>query len=217
MADKKLGLLVAGLNFARAAEDEFNDWYDSEHVPEREQCPGFINAQRWISIEDPKVSIATYDLKDSGVLKTPEYLSIGGPGLSPWSKRILKIVQRVCRYEGEQTLPGDGVAPANAGGLLLFAMNVAPEAEVDFNDWYNKEHVPNLATVPGCLSARRFVVNSGAPESPQKYVALYHLEKPEVCMSDEWKKAVDTPWTHRVRPHTRDRLRVLARRYSRKA
>ena len=88
MADKPMGLLVAGFNFSAVSEDEFNDWYDTEHVPERARTPGFINCERWIGAEDPKISIATYDLETLAVLQSPAYKAIGGVNLSPWSKRV---------------------------------------------------------------------------------------------------------------------------------
>ena len=28
-----MGLLVAGFNYATVSEEEFNDWYDTEHIP----------------------------------------------------------------------------------------------------------------------------------------------------------------------------------------
>ena len=98
----------------------------------------------------------------------------------------------------------------------MFAMNVAPEAEADFNAWYDEEHVPRLSAVPGCLSARRFRIASAMSEGKQRYLALYHLTSPEVCSSKAWKEAAVTPWTMRIRPHTRDRLRIPLRRYERK-
>jgi hypothetical protein len=99
--------------------------------------------------------------------------------------------------------------------MLFFAMNPVPEAEADFNAWYDQEHVPALAAVPGCLSARRFRIRNAASEGNHRYLALYHLSSPEVQTSEAWRKAVDTPWTHRIRPQTRDRLRIVLRRYSR--
>ncbi len=96
-------------------------------------------------------------------------------------------------------------------GLLLVAMNIAAEHEADFNDWYDEEHVPALAAVPGTLCARRYR-GSGAT---QRYAAVYHLAGPEVVDSAAWKAAVNTPWTERVRPHFRDFLRVRCRRYAR--
>ena len=110
------------------------------------------------------------------MLQSPGYRAIGGENLSPWSKRVTAKVERLLRYEGEQILPGDATAPANAGGLLLVGMTPAPEVETAFNAWYDKEHVPALAGVPGVLCARRFRTSGGGP----KYVALYHLTSPGV-------------------------------------
>ena len=83
------------------------------------------------------------------MLQSPGYRAIGGENLSPWSKRVTAKVERLMRYEGDQILPGDATAPANAGGLLLVGMTPAPEVETAFNAWYDTEHVPALAAVPG--------------------------------------------------------------------
>jgi hypothetical protein len=204
-----MGLLVAGMNYAGVAADEFNAWYDTEHVPERLRIKGFINAQRWLGADDPKISIATYDLDTPDVLASPAYQAIAGANLSPWSKRVIGRVQRICRFEAAQTVPGRLAAPANAEGMLMFAMNVVPEADAEFNAWYNEEHLPALAAVPGCLCARRFRMDGGT----HKYVSFYHLNAPELQASPAWRKAAGTPWTEKMRPHFRDPLRIVLRRY----
>jgi hypothetical protein len=205
------GTLIAAMNVGRAAEDEFQDWYDTEHLPERQRVPGFLLCERWIGAADRRVSVATYDLETVGVLQTPAYQAIGVENLSPWSRRVTSLVDRLMRFEGEQILPGDQLPPGNAGGLLLNAMNIAPEREAEFNDWYDKEHIPALAAVPGVLCARRFRGTSGN----RRYVALYHLATPEVVESDEWKQARQSDWTSRLQPHFRDHLRLVLRRYVR--
>lgn len=216
MAGTPMGLLVAGFDFSAVAEDEFNDWYDTEHIPERKRLKGFVNCERWLGADDPKVSIATYDLASLAVLESPEYRAIAGENLSPWSKRVSGKCRRICRFEAEQTLPGGLAAPVQgAGALLLFATDIAPEAEADFNAWYDQEHVPGLAAVPGCLAARRFLIRRAVSEGKQRYLALYHLAAPEVPLTDAWKRAVETPWTARVRPHLRGVLRLVLRRYAR--
>ncbi len=205
------GTLIAAMSIGRAAEDEFQDWYDTEHLPERQRVPGFLVCERWIGTADRRVSVATYDLETLGVLTSPAYLAIGGENLSPWSKRVTGQVDRLMRYEGDQILPGDQLPPGNAGGLLLNAMNIAPDLEAEFNEWYDKEHIPALAAVPGVLCARRFRGTSGN----RKYVALYHLATPDVVESDEWKQARQSDWTSRLQPHFRDHLRLVLRRYAR--
>jgi hypothetical protein len=204
------GILIAAMNIAEAAADEFHDWYDTEHLPERERVPGFLVCRRWLGTADPKISVATYDLDDVGVLQSPAYRSIAGDNLSPWSKRVTARVERLMRFEGEQSLPGDRLPPADAGGLLVNAMNVDPAAEAEFNEWYDNEHVPLLAAVPGVLCARRFRATS----ANRRYVALYHLVSPDVQATAAWKRAADTEWTRRMRPSFRDHLRLVCARYA---
>ena len=207
------GILIAAMDFTGVAEDEFHDWYDLEHIPERQRVPGFLTCERWIGAHKPKISVATYELDNVDVLKGDAYRAIGGENLSPWSKRVTAKVGMLMRFEGEQILPGDQSAPKDAPALLLNAMSVAPEHEHEFNEWYNSEHIPALAAVPGTLCALR-CRGTGAK---QRYVALYHLASPEVPDSAAWKKAANTPWTERMRPHFRDHLRIVSRRYTRSA
>ena len=204
------GILIAGFDFSGCAEDEFHDWYDLEHLPERQRVPGFLLCQRWIGAAAPKRAIATYDLGTIDVLKSASYRAIAYENLSVWSKRVTSRCERLIRHEGEQILPGDRLPPADARALLINAMNVAPEHEAEFNEWYDKEHIPALAAVPGTLCARRFRALAGT----HRYVALYHLAGPEIPDSSAWKSAANTPWTERMRPHFRDHFRLVCRRYT---
>src|SRR5438309_634316 len=98
-----------------------------------------------------------------------------------------------------------------AKGILIPVVDFSGIDEHEFHEWYNTEHIPALAAVPGTLCARRYR-GSGAA---QRYVAVYHLASPEVPDSAAWKKAANTPWTERMRPHFRDHLRIVSRRYTR--
>jgi hypothetical protein len=86
------------------------------------------------------------------VLRSKAYASIAYSNLSVWSKRVTAMCKRLLRFEGTQIAPGDAVAPEGAQALLLNAMNVAPEAEDDFNAWYGQEH---LAALAGAIGRRR--------------------------------------------------------------
>jgi hypothetical protein len=207
------GLLVAGFNYSNVSADEFHDWLDTEHIPERVRTPGFMQIHRWLGAADPKISIVTYELESYEVLHSAKYLAISQANMSPWSRRVSGRCQRICRFEAMQTRPGRQEAPSRAGGLLLVAMNVAPEHEDDLNRWYNEEHVPALAAVDGVLAARRFRMPGGT----HRYLATYHLESPEVQATSRWEKAVRTEWTVRLRPHFRDVLRLVLRPYVRGA
>ena len=70
------GLLVAAFDFSTAHADEFHDWYDLEHIPERMAVAGFGACERWIGDEQPALSVATYDLDSVDVLRSKAYASI---------------------------------------------------------------------------------------------------------------------------------------------
>ena len=208
------GLLFASFDFSTAHADEFHDWYDLEHIPERLRVPGFLNAERWIGDENPNITVATYDLESLGVLQSAPYKAIGYENSSVWTKRVTAMAHRIMRFTGEQLVPGDLAAPSGAGALLVASMNVDPAAEPEFNEWYNAEHLPQLGAVPGVLSARRY--SSSAADRERKYLALYHMTGPDVPNGDAWKKAADTEWTRRLRPHFRDLLTFRCHRYVRR-
>jgi hypothetical protein len=205
------GMLLVAFDYTNAHADEFHDWYDQEHIPERQRVPGFGTCERWISVANPKHAVASYELDSLDVLQSAPYKAIAYDNLSVWSKRMGRIAQRMLRFDGQQTLPGDLVAPAGAGALLVNAMNVDAAHEAEFNEWYDHEHIPGLAKVPGTLCARRYRDGTGT----HRYLALYHLASADVPQSQAWKDAAGTPWTARLRPHFRDHLRILARRYVR--
>jgi hypothetical protein len=209
------GLLFMAFDFSTAHEDEFHDWYDLEHVPERLRVPGFLNAERWIDEQNPKIHVATYDLDNVGVLASPAYRAVGGDNQSVWTKRVTGLCRRIMRFEGEQLVPGDLAGPPNAGALLVASMNVDSADEPEFTEWYDTEHLPQLAAVPGVLTARRFRATDSGSE--RRYLALYHLRDGAVSRSDAWTRAANTAWTERMRPRFRDTLILRMNRYQRQA
>ena len=116
--------------------------------------------------------------------------------------------------------------PINSRYLFSAAMDVEPAKEALFNEVYDREHVPNLLTVPGVIAVARFkceeltlsiggerkrIVIEGEP----RYSALYEVESPEVLVSDAWAKAVEQGrWPGEVRAFTKNRRHVLYRRIS---
>ena len=98
-------------------------------------------------------------------------------------------------------------------GIFMVYVDIDAQHAPEFNEWYNTEHIPMLAAVPGVLCARRFRATS----ANRRYVALYHLVSPDVQATSAWKSAADTEWTRKLRPHFRDHLRLVCKRYTRAA
>ena len=73
--------------------------------------------------------------------------------------------------------------------------------------WYDREHMPGLAAVPGCVRARRFVNQDGGPRS----LACYDLVARETLGSPPWLAVRGSAWSGRVRPNFRNTKRTMFR------
>jgi len=197
------GLLLTMTEPPPEMDEEFNAWYDSEHLPERLSIPGFISARRWVDRGAPVGSgkyLATYELERPQVLETAAYLAHVGDNFTPWSKRCLSRCKPFRRWACAQILPGDALPDAAARALFLACGDVPAEHEKEFNDWYDREHIPLLSAVPGVLRARRFFDPKGEP----RYIALYELADASVAGSSAWNVALETEWARRIDALTRD-------------
>lgn len=123
------GLLLVTMEPPPAIEEEFNDWYDSEHVPERAAIAGFETARRFICVSGWPRYLAAYDLRDVGVLEEAAYKAASGDRFSPWSKRVLNKVRGQYRLVGDQIYPGTAVTGQFARMLMMRLRNVAASAE----------------------------------------------------------------------------------------
>jgi hypothetical protein len=190
------GLLLTMTEPRPEDEDEFNSWYDSEHMLERISIRGFLSARRWVADVPAGEGryLATYELVSPQVLESPEYLAHVGEHHTPWSKRMLARTAVFRRWACEQILPGDALPHMMAHAMFAAIGDVPPEHEDEFNRWYDEEHVPLLVQVPGVLSARRFRASSGSP----RYVALYDLADDSVPQHPAWRAATRTDWSARI-------------------
>ncbi|MFT6581935.1 MAG: hypothetical protein ACJAU6_002376 [Alphaproteobacteria bacterium] len=102
---------------------------------------------------------------------------------------------------------------ARGAGVLAVWTDAKPENEPDFNDWYNRDHLPERTGHPGFLNGRRYKAISGSP----RYLALYDTTSPDALSHPDYRYALENPsdWTQRIMPafqnFTRSVLRVDCR------
>ena len=90
-------------------------------------------------------------------------------------------------------IAGSGMAPV----LQIGRMDVGPENEEEWNQWYSGIYVPNYEKVPGCIRGRRWKAVRGEPS----YAVVYELENEKVSESPEWAAQRDIdPNAARIRP-----------------
>jgi hypothetical protein len=126
------GFMFATMEPPSALEEEFQDWYDTEHFPERAGCDGFDRAMRFVCIDGWPRYLAAYDLADPGVLARAGYAAIAVKRYTPWTHRIIAKVWGQYRAAGTQVYPGRalyGDGGASARLVLWRFRNVAAGAE----------------------------------------------------------------------------------------
>lgn len=101
-------------------------------------------------------------------------------------------------------LPGAS-AGAQAPWHYIVETDVVPDAQSDLNAWYDTEHMPGLAAVPGTVRAQRYVNPTGTP----RYHACYDLHTQETFGSPPWLAVRATDWSARVRPNFRNTIRTM--------
>jgi len=108
--------------------------------------------------------------------------------------------------------------------LFIASMDVDADREGVFHDVYDREHIPNLLTVPGVRRVARyeseaFDISLGGevrhvPVAEPRFHALYEIDSPDVLVSRSWADAVERGrWPSEVRPFTTNRKHRLYRRY----
>jgi hypothetical protein len=203
------GLLLARSEPPPGQEDAFNAWYDEEHVPLRMGVAGFLNARRY-RCEEPPRYLAIYDLTSPAVLDEAPYRRLA----ETRSERETAMLRSVAHMERRVYRPIEppsraaGAPERDAPYLLAVAMTPPPELADDFHAWYREEHTPMLLRVPGWERVRRFELLEGLEGGGPRFLALHDLAGPEVFDTPEYR-AIDTPWTRRVRGYVTQRERML--------
>ncbi len=86
------GLMLRGLDIDKEHEEEFEDWYNTEHLPNLSRVPGVLRARRYrLNAEashlkgDPPVYMAAYEMERCQVLESEEWQRAAD---TPWTRRV---------------------------------------------------------------------------------------------------------------------------------
>ncbi len=131
---ERKGFLMVTMEPPPAMEEEFNDWYDTEHIPEREAVDGFETSRRYVCLSGFPRYMAAYDLTSPGVLTDGPYQRIAGDRYSPWTRRILNKARGLWRVTGEQIHPGQAQVTQAPRLLLLHYCGIPERSEARFVD-----------------------------------------------------------------------------------
>ena len=194
------GLITVRLHTAPEHEEEFNDWYDLEHVPQLTALPGFVRTRRYRCRTADIRYLAWYETVDETVEGGPYFQGIVfNP--TPWSLRIRKLYGEHRERMNFALMCEVGAAPSPDAPWMYIVHTDIPDPIVEeYNAWYDKEHLPRCVGIPGVLRARRYTAAACTSGHPgPKYLTAYELTGPDVWESPAALQARKTPWTEKMR------------------
>jgi hypothetical protein len=164
-------------------DEEFNAWYDTQHLPQLLALPGVLDAARYVAVKGGPKYLAAYEVETVDTVLGPAWENREVP---PWDRRMSPRVvgKNFTRILGEQIFPDRlenpdrGMAPV----LQIGRMSVPDDIDADWNTWYNREYIPGYLTVPGVIYSRRYRVVDGNV----RYTTVYEFESEQVPESAEW-------------------------------
>ncbi|KIY70237.1 hypothetical protein CYLTODRAFT_392388 [Cylindrobasidium torrendii FP15055 ss-10] len=202
---------VLSENGTKFSDDELTQWYEEGHGPARLTVDGYLSAQRYQAIDSQKPTwLMVYETTDAAAADSPAYAALreSAPAKDGEVLRSLSsFSRRIYNHIGTFVPPEPDPSASLPGRYLLnVEFEVTAEMEAEFNKWYEEEHMPMLARVPGWLRGRRFTFEKESPvgrgdaagQPILKYLAIHELENNSFAETEEFKAAVSTPWRARV-------------------
>lgn len=178
-------------------EEEFNRWYNSEHEHLLLKVPGVIWTYRGINLDGkgPKYFFL-YAHENICVQKSDQYKAASR---TEWAKSIRPFLKNFQAMNCEVIVPGPIPTHLRESNIIrTVQVDVKPEKDEDFNNWYDKEHIPLLEKVPGVNVIWR-ATNLGS--KGQKYLTVYFQENMDVQKGVDYKKASQTNWLKSLLPY----------------
>lgn len=162
------GILLVQNDIAAATEDEFNRWYQQQHIPERLGVPGFRTARRYRALGSGPAYMAVYECDSVHVLKTQAYLErLAHP--TEWTAKIMPSFRNMLRSACRQTwTQGSGIG----GGAILVQCKPLQGGEETARRWVREDLAQRLAQSAGAVRMSLWEADAAATGGPSPEMAL---------------------------------------------
>jgi len=115
-------MLITSMDVDAADDDEFNIWYDREHLAERVAIDGFLEARRWIAVDAKPKYFCTYSTRAFDDLSGPAYQRALA-NQTDWSKKNIARFRNMVRAVGRIT-----ASRGQGRGAALAVVRLRPAA-----------------------------------------------------------------------------------------
>jgi hypothetical protein len=116
------GMLLTSMDIDAADDEDFNRWYDREHLEERVAIEGFIEARRYVAHSGSPKYLCLYSTETIEVLDSPAYRArLASP--TDWSKKSMARFKNMIRAVARIT-----ISRGQGRGAVLGIVRLRPDA-----------------------------------------------------------------------------------------
>ena len=142
------GAVLIWNDIADEGREEFYEWHDKEHVPERLAIAGFRRGRRFVKRSHSPEWFTMYEADDLSVVKSPDYLArLNAP--TPATQRTLRHFRNtsraVCRIV-------HSVGASTGGHILAMRLNVPVQRSDALCDYVGREAFPRAMSFTSVIA-----------------------------------------------------------------
>lgn len=165
---RRPGIYLIVNDVAPDLEDEFNRWYQQQHLPERLAIRGFRTARRYYALGARPAYMAVYECDSLEVLSSAAYKErVANP--SEWTRKIMPAFRNVLRSACRETLSyGCGV------GAMAIMVQCKPleGKEALARDFIRTQLAPRLMQSGGLVRMSLWETDTAVTGMPSSESAL---------------------------------------------
>lgn len=140
-----LGVVTIWHDLLPEAKDNFYEWHNREHMPERVGIPGFRRGRRYIALQGTPEYFNLYEADSPEVLSGQDYLQrLNAP--TPWTREVVasfrNVVRGICRV-----LYSAGVGQGAV--MLTLRFDVPKDAQAGIVRLLRQQVLPAIADLRG--------------------------------------------------------------------
>lgn len=171
MAGMLKGALLVWMDVEMGHQDDFDAWYNRQHLFERIAVPGFLTGRRWQAVRGSPRFLATYDTVAPEALQGEEYRRrLENP--TPWTLRVMprfrNTIRGVCAITARR---GSG-----AGGCIAtLRLSPAASQREPLRQWLSSQGLGQIAELPGIVTA--YLCEAVQPGASRSRTAEQELRK----------------------------------------
>ncbi|MBI2867550.1 MAG: hypothetical protein HYX97_04365 [Chloroflexi bacterium] len=226
MADAAMetGVLVLRINVPTGQQKRFSQWYESTFAPAQAKAAAVTAVRRFTVLDGQANTWVQVDIGDIDAYRGKAMAKLStrtiappfdvGPVAYGLYRQIYPQYNRPGRH-GFDFARWRYEPPAGTRVLMTVGYGASKDETVDaeFNSWYQDEHIPQVLSVPGIITARRFRFEDGSKGEPE-YLALYDIVSAYTFYSEAFVKVRHSPWLERVHGFAKRHYRALYERVS---